>query len=359
MAILLGCIADDLTGATDLAATLARGGMRTVQVIGVPADAASLPAADAVVVALKSRTAPKSRAITQAMDSANALLGAGARQLLFKYCSTFNSTDAGNIGPVAEALLLRTGNAFTIACPAFPADGRTVYRGHLFVGDRLLSESPLKDHPLTPMRDPNLVRVLQRQTRLPIGLIAHDEVDRGPEAIARAFDAARAAGTRIAIVDALTERHLRDIGAAAAGLPLITGASGVAMGLPGNFRRQGLLATTGPAPRFAAPRGTRGHPRRQLLGGHPRPGRRRRSRRHAEPGGGPAGAGVRRAHPGPYRRMGAEPGQQPAPCSSIPAPPPMPSRRSRPNSATTPPEPSWKPRSPPSPPRWPATGSPG
>jgi uncharacterized protein YgbK (DUF1537 family) len=255
MAILLGCIADDLTGATDLAATLARGGMRVVQVIGVPADAASLPAADAVVVALKSRTASKSRAITQSMDSANALLGAGARQLFFKYCSTFDSTDAGNIGPVTEALLLRTGNAFTIACPAFPANGRTVYRGHLFVGDRLLSESPLKDHPLTPMRDPNLVRVLQRQTRLPIGLIAHDEVDRGPEAIAAAFAAARAAGTRIAIVDALAERHLLDIGTAAAGLPLITGASGVAMGLPGNFRRQGLLGANDPSAAFTAPRG--------------------------------------------------------------------------------------------------------
>ncbi len=255
MAVLLGCIADDFTGGTDLAAVLARGGMRTVQVIGVPKDAASLPDADAVVVALKSRTSPKMEALTQSMNSANALLGAGARQLFFKYCSTFNSTDAGNIGPVTEALLLRMGNAFTIACPAFPANGRTVYQGHLFVGDRPLAESPLKDHPLTPMRDSNLVRVLQRQTRLPIGLIPYADVDPGPDAIAAAFDAARAAGTRIAIVDALNERHLRDIGAATSHLPLITGGSGVALGLPDNFRRQGLLTTADPVGDFAAPEG--------------------------------------------------------------------------------------------------------
>ena len=293
MAILLGCIADDFTGATDLAATLARGGMRTVQVIGVPADAASLPDADAVVVALKSRTAPKSRAITQSMDSANALLGAGARQLFFKYCSTFDSTDAGNIGPVTEALLLRTGNAFTIACPAFPANGRTVYQGHLFVGDQLLSESPLKDHPLTPMRDSNLVRVLQRQTRLPIGLIAHHEVDRGPEAIAAAFDAARAAGTRIAIVDALDRAapsgHRRRRRRPAADHRRFRGGHGAARQFPppGTSRRQRSVR------RLHRSKGTRRHPRGQLLGRHPRPGRRRRSRRHAEPGGRPAGPGVR------------------------------------------------------------------
>ena len=229
--------------------------MRTVQVIGVPEDAASLPDADAVVVALKSRTSPKSDAITQSMNSANALLDAGARQLFFKYCSTFDSTDAGNIGPVAEALLLRVGNTFTIACPAFPANARAVYQGHLFVGDQLLSESPLKDHPLTPMRDPNLVRVLQRQTRLPIGLVPYADVDQGPQTIAAAFGRVRAEGTRIAIVDALDECHLRDIGTAAADLPLITGGSGVALGLPDNFRRQGLLATTDPVADFEAPEG--------------------------------------------------------------------------------------------------------
>ncbi len=251
----MGCIADDFTGATDLAVTLVRGGMRTVQVIGVPETAASLPDADAVVVALKTRTSSKSEAITQSMNSANALLDAGARQLFFKYCSTFDSTDAGNIGPVAEALLLRVGNAFAIACPAFPENGRTVYRGHLFVGDQLLSESPLKDHPLTPMRDSDLVRVLRRQTRLPIGLVSYADVDRGPDAITAAFERVRAAGIRIAIVDALNERHLRDIGAAAAALRLITGGSGVAIGLADNFRRQGLLATTDPLGDFEAPEG--------------------------------------------------------------------------------------------------------
>ncbi|WP_299391750.1 3-oxo-tetronate kinase [Pelagibius sp.] len=253
--MLLGCIADDLTGATDLALMLMRGGMRTLQVIGVPDDAGSLPQADAVVVALKSRTIPAEEAVAQSLASAEALLAAGARQLFFKYCSTFDSTDRGNIGPVTEALMERLDCSFTLACPAFPATGRTVYLGHLFVGNLLLSDSPLKDHPLTPMRDPNLVSVLSRQTGRSVGLVPFDVVDRGADVLTEAFREAEEAGTAIAIVDAVSDRHLHTIGEAAAELPLITGGSGVAIGLPETFRRRGQIASDDPVAGFAPPKG--------------------------------------------------------------------------------------------------------
>src|SRR6478735_7647939 len=163
----LGCIADDLTGASDLALMLAREGLRTIQTIGVPHEDLDLSAADAVVVALKSRTIPPQQAIDQSLAAAAALRKAGASHLFFKYCSTFDSTDEGNIGPVTEALLAFTGSDFTLACPAFPANGRTIYKGHLFVNGVPLHESSMKDHPLTPMRDSNLVRVLQRRRSCP------------------------------------------------------------------------------------------------------------------------------------------------------------------------------------------------
>ncbi len=238
-ALLLGCIADDMTGATDLASTLVRGGMRTVQAIGVP-DALS-GEIDAMVIALKSRNVPPGEAVAQSLAALDWLRRAGARQYFFKYCSTFDSTDAGNIGPVADALLAALGERFTIACPAFPENGRTVYLGHLFVGRRLLSESSMREHPLTPMTDPDLVRVLGRQTKARVGLVPYGTVRGGPESIAAAFDRLRREGIAYAVVDALQPRHLHDIGAAAAGLALVTGGSGVAVGLPENFRRRGLL----------------------------------------------------------------------------------------------------------------------
>ena len=241
--MLLGCIADDVTGATDLASMLVRHGMRTVQVFGAPRAGEAAPDADAVVVALKSRTSEPTEAVAQSLAALAWLRATGqARQVFFKYCSTFDSTPRGNIGPVADALLDALGADFTIACPALPENGRTVCHGHLFVGRQLLSESGMKDHPLTPMTDANLVRVLGRQTKHPVGLVAYPTVDDGPAAIARAFATLRGAGTRHAVVDALFERHLKDIGAACADLPLVTGGSGVAMGLPENFRRRGDLA---------------------------------------------------------------------------------------------------------------------
>lgn len=242
MAILLGAIADDFTGASDLANTLVRNGMRTVQTIGVPSDALTLSEVDAVVVALKSRSVPAGDAVAQSRMAYEWLKKQGVHQVFFKYCSTFDSTDQGNIGPVADALLDACGGDFTIFCPAFPENGRAIYRGYLFVGDVLLSESSMRNHPLTPMTDANLVRVLQRQTARPVGLIPLSAVRGGPPAIRRAIDALRRDGVVHAIVDATEDADLIAIGHASDGLRLVTGGSGVAMGLPDNFRTAGLLA---------------------------------------------------------------------------------------------------------------------
>jgi len=244
--MLLGCIADDFTGATDLANMLVRGGMRTVQTIGVPGHTAGIDA-DAVVVALKSRTTPAADAVAESLAACRWLKAAGARQIFFKYCSTFDSTERGNIGPVAEALMAELGTDFTIACPAFPENGRSVYRGYLFVGDVLLNESGMEKHPLTPMTDANLVRVLQSQARGKVGLARYDTVAKGPEALRERFAALRAEGAGMAIVDALSDADLYTIGTACADMPLMTGGSGVAIGLPRNFAQQGLLRDAGSA----------------------------------------------------------------------------------------------------------------
>lgn len=235
---LLGCIADDFTGATDLANTLVRNGMRTVQTIGVPTSAVD---ADAIVVALKSRTIPAADAVAQSLAALAWLREQGCRQFVFKYCSTFDSTDAGNIGPVAEALLDALGSDFTIACPAFPENGRTIFRGHLFVADALLNESGMEHHPLTPMTDASLVRVLQRQSQGKVGLLRYDTVAKGAEAVRARIDALRAEGVKLAIADAISDADLLALGEGCAALPLITGGSGIALGLPENFRRAGLL----------------------------------------------------------------------------------------------------------------------
>jgi uncharacterized protein YgbK (DUF1537 family) len=250
MAVLLGCIADDFTGATDLASMLVRHGMATVQLIGVPEDAIDPGDTQAVVVALKSRTIQADQAVGQSLAALEWLRARGAEQILFKYCSTFDSTERGNIGPVSEALLEALGADFTIACPALPENGRTIYLGHLFVGDQLLSDTHMRHHPLTPMTDSNLVRVLQRQSQAPVGLVPYPVVERGPEAIRARFDELRVQGVRQAIADAVSDRHLLALGAAAADLALITGGSGIAMGLPENFRRRGLLARGEPADRL-------------------------------------------------------------------------------------------------------------
>ncbi|QQB36819.1 four-carbon acid sugar kinase family protein [Achromobacter deleyi] len=234
MTIKLGCIADDFTGATDLANNLVRAGMRTVQAIGVPAGALETPA-DAVVVALKTRTLPAADAVAQSLAALEWLRAQGAEQIYFKYCSTFDSTPAGNIGPVADALMTALGSDFTIATPAFPDNKRTVFKGYLFAGDVLLNESGMQQHPLTPMTDANLVRVLSAQTRRKVGLIDYAVVARGAEAIRGRIDALRREGVEIAIVDAISNDDLVALGPALKGMPLVTAGSGVAIGLPGNW----------------------------------------------------------------------------------------------------------------------------
>lgn len=256
MAALLGCIADDFTGGTDLAGMLVKAGMRTVQLIGVPEHPAP-DDVDAVVIALKSRTSPVDDAVAQSLRALRWLREAGCRQFYFKYCSTFDSTPQGNIGPVAEALMRELGSDFTIACPAFPANGRTIYNGYLFVGDVLLNESGMRDHPLTPMTDASLVRVLQAQASHRVGLVGHADVADGAGAIARRFEALKAQACGFAVVDAVTDRDLVAIGLACADMPLVTGASGMASGLAENFRRRGLLTAADAAGVLPATGGSR------------------------------------------------------------------------------------------------------
>jgi len=241
--LLLGAVADDVTGATDLGSTLSQNGMNVVQVLGSPRRDDEPVEADAVIVALKTRTAPVEQAVTESVESARWLLAQGARQLFFKYCSTFDSTESGNIGPVAEALLDLVEEDLTVVCPAYPENGRTVYQGHLFVGDRLLSESGMQHHPLTPMTDPDLVRFLGKQCRRPdaVGLVPFAVLGQGPGAIRAALGDLRTKGVRLAVVDAVEEDHLWSAATAVAGLRLLTGGSGIARGLPANFRRTDAL----------------------------------------------------------------------------------------------------------------------
>ncbi len=222
--------------------------MRTVQTIGIP-DASKPLNADAIVVALKSRTIAAADAVAHSLAALEWLRAQGCRQFFFKYCSTFDSTPEGNIGPVAEALAAALGasDELVIACPAFPENGRSIYRGHLFVGDVLLNESGMEHHPLTPMRDANIVRVLQSQTSGKVGLVRYDQVMRGAQSVRDAFAALRSDGCQFAIVDAVSDADLHVIGEACAEHALITGGSGVALGLPANFRRAGLLPERGDA----------------------------------------------------------------------------------------------------------------
>jgi uncharacterized protein YgbK (DUF1537 family) len=236
----LGCIADDFTGATDLANNLVRAGMRVVQTIGVP-TAPLAAEVDAVVVALKSRTVPDAQAIAQSLEALRWLQAQGASQIYFKYCSTFDSTPEGNIGPVTEALMDALKCDFTIATPAFPDNGRTVFKGYLFAGDVLLNEGGMQNHPLTPMTDANLVRVMQAQTQRRVGLIDYKTVAQGEAAIRTRIAALRAEGVGVAVVDATSNEDLHRLGPALKDMPLLTAGSGVAIGLPANWGLQPSL----------------------------------------------------------------------------------------------------------------------
>lgn len=232
--MLLGCIGDDFTGSSDLANTLAKGGMRTVQYTGVP-DAPASGDVQAGVVALKSRSIDPEGAVSQSMAALDWLKRQGCEQFFFKYCSTFDSTPEGNIGPVADALAEALDAHQVIVCPAFPGTGRSLFQGHLFVKDRLLTESGMQNHPLTPMTDPDIRRWLAPQTRYSVGHVPAEHVFAGADRIKASLDAQNDLGHRLIVVDAIRDEDLLEIGRAAKGLPLITGGSGVALGLPGNF----------------------------------------------------------------------------------------------------------------------------
>ncbi|TAX26463.1 3-oxo-tetronate kinase [Rhizobium leguminosarum] len=245
MAILLGSIADDYTGASDLANTLTKNGLRTVQTVGIPDPALALPDVDAVVVSLKIRSVPASDAVAAAASADRWLRQRGAGHVLYKICSTFDSTDAGNIGPVTEALSDAAGGGGVLVTPAFPETGRTVYLGHLFVGGQPLNESPLKDHPLNPMHDANLVRVLTRQSRNAVGLIDLTTITAGPGAVKARLDALRTAGITAVIADAIFERDLETLGEVALETPVSTGASGLGLGLARALVRSGRISSDG------------------------------------------------------------------------------------------------------------------
>jgi 3-dehydrotetronate 4-kinase len=242
--MLLGCIGDDFTGSSDLANTLAKEGMRAVQYTGVPNGPAD-PGVEAGVIALKSRSIDPAEAVAQSLAALEWLRAQGCQQFFFKYCSTFDSTPEGNIGPVADALAEALDAHQVIVCPAFPGTGRSIYQGHLFVQDRLLNESGMQNHPLTPMVDADIRRWLAPQTRHKVGHVGARDVLEGVAAIRAALAEQQARGHRLVVVDALRDADLRAIGEAAADLPLITGGSGVALGLPANFARAGLLAGKG------------------------------------------------------------------------------------------------------------------
>ncbi len=241
MGILLGAIADDLTGATDLALMLTRNGMRTVQVMGVPEKGTTFDNVDAVVIALKSRTNPPAEAVAWSCAACDVLRAAGAEQILFKYCSTFDSTEHGNIGPVAEALLEKLDGKIAVVCPAFPTTQRTIFKGHLFVGNQLLSDSPMKNHPLTPMQNANLVEVMQAQTGMKVGLVPYEIVAQGADHIRTAIQNLQVDNVRFAVVDAISDQHLHSIADAISDSVLITGGSGIALGLPNTYAAKNKL----------------------------------------------------------------------------------------------------------------------
>ncbi len=244
---ILGCIADDVTGATDLGIHLAQGGMRVVQFFGIP-DSKELEDlnADAIVIALKTRSIPATDAISQSLQGLFALTNIGVERIYFKYCSTFDSTEEGNIGPVAEALMKALKMDQTVFCPALPTNGRTVYQGHLFANGSLLNESGMELHPLNPMKDANLIRILSRQSQHQVGLVPYEVISTGKESVSNQLQALAKEGKRLIIVDANDDQHLKTLSDITANMKLVTGSSGLARYLPEAYRREGLLKS----PRF-------------------------------------------------------------------------------------------------------------
>jgi uncharacterized protein YgbK (DUF1537 family) len=245
LTLALGCIADDYTGASDLANTLTKAGLSTVQTIGIPAHDLALPRVDAVVVSLKIRSVAAEEAVARALEAERWLRGRGAGHVMYKICSTFDSTPAGNIGPVLDRLRSEADEPVVLVTPAFPETGRTVYQGLLFVGSVPLHESPLKDHPLNPMRDANLVRVLAGQSGTKIGLVPLATVVGGADAVRAKLASLRADGAGAAIADAVFDRDLEPLGDVALGHRVSVGASGLGLGLALALVRSGRVERAG------------------------------------------------------------------------------------------------------------------
>lgn len=256
MNLVLGAIADDFTGATDLANNLVRSGMRTVQILGVPTDNPVPEDVDAIVVALKSRSCPVEEAIKDSLAALDWLSASGAQQIFFKYCSTFDSTAEGNIGPVADALMDALNTHQTVMVPAFPTTGRTVYQGHLFVGDRLLNDSGMQDHPLNPMTDADLVRVLGSQTPHSVGLLNRPLLVSGAGAAREHLLSLIDSDVRHVICDTLDDDDLDVLAEACVDMPLVTGGSGLGQALPEQYRRKGWLDSVENAARLVPASGS-------------------------------------------------------------------------------------------------------
>ncbi|EGR0635216.1 membrane protein [Vibrio vulnificus] len=248
--MLLGVIADDFTGATDIAGFLVENGMRTVQLNGIPKQEVDI-SADAVVISLKSRSCPVDEAINDSVAALKWLQANGCQQFYFKYCSTFDSTAEGNIGPVTDALLAELNEDFTIVCPALPVNGRTVYNGHLFVFQDLLSDSGMRNHPVTPMTDSSLIRMMDAQSQGSSGLVNFQVIEQGSQAVSERFETLKQQGVRYAVVDAFNADHLVTLGQAAKSLKLVTGGSGLAVGIAKNWAE--LLADQSDAKKAGNP----------------------------------------------------------------------------------------------------------
>ncbi len=240
--IRLGVIADDFTGATDIASFLVANGLRAVQFCGIPQSDVTLDT-DAVVISLKSRSCPVDDAVADSLAALAWLKAQGAEQIYFKYCSTFDSTARGNIGPVTDALMAALDTELTILCPSLPVNGRSVYMGHLFVGEQLLSDSGMKDHPVTPMTDSSLIRLMDAQSEGTTGLVPASVIDAGADAVRARYAELKAQGHRYAVVDTLNERHLEILGQSVEGMALVTGGSGLALGIARHLAQPGTHAS--------------------------------------------------------------------------------------------------------------------
>ncbi len=238
---LLGCLTDDYTGASDLASNLADAGLNVIQYFGTPNSFDLVEGVDAVVVALRTRSAQPESAVIQSLAALKAMQSIGTKRFIFKYSSTFDSTEKGNIGCVAEALLNKIGAEQTVFCPANPEHGRTVYQGHLFVGNKLLGESGMESHPLNPMIDSNLKRLLSKQTTIDVGVVPVAVIQEGCARLQETLQILNASNCRFVIVDAISDEHIRTIALACANMPLVTGSSSLARALPDAYRAIGLL----------------------------------------------------------------------------------------------------------------------